>query len=301
MLLPFLLKDVEYTFSTSPVFFTHVLVSCRQGHSISKVQDSVHRPLRNAEDLGNEEPVPRAGLNRWMAVGWFGRCSLSVLYWNLEGTCFFLQNMCYILIKLGIFKMKEEVEIMQQKSSDICQWMEKRRQKRHVHCSNIRHPWSLGKVHGTFLHSWLKIRNEGLKTMGRNHIHMCHSAHLVMENMDFVWMIRGLHGMILLESVCSIDPNSRMFVRVFIVYRCLTFNMYMNMIYDSIACHFDCESNRPVVSPFFLVVWPNVSTGQKRNTKKLNRPVCGGINHWMFLGFLDALEIQSPSKNGNGT
>lgn len=54
--------------------------------------------------------------------------------------------------------------------------------------------------------------------MGRNHIHMCHSAHLVMENMDFFWMIRGLHGMILLESVCSMDP--RMFVRVFIVYRC---------------------------------------------------------------------------------
>ena len=29
-----------------------------QGHSISKVQDTVHRPLRSAEDLGNEEPVP---------------------------------------------------------------------------------------------------------------------------------------------------------------------------------------------------------------------------------------------------
>ena len=29
-----------------------------QGHSISKVQDTVHRPLRSADDLGNEEPVP---------------------------------------------------------------------------------------------------------------------------------------------------------------------------------------------------------------------------------------------------
>eukprot|EP00435_Cladocopium_sp_Y103_P064226 s679_g25.t3 len=59
-------------------------VRATQGHSISKVQDTVHRPLRSADDLGNEEPV-----------------------------------------------------------------------------------------HGTFLHSWLKIRHEGLKTMGRNHIHMC--------------------------------------------------------------------------------------------------------------------------------
>ena len=31
----------------------------------------------------------------------------------------------------------------------------------------------LPQVHGTFLHAWLRIRHEGLKTMGRNHIHMC--------------------------------------------------------------------------------------------------------------------------------
>ena len=29
-----------------------------QGHPISKVQDTLHRPLRSADDLGNEEPVP---------------------------------------------------------------------------------------------------------------------------------------------------------------------------------------------------------------------------------------------------
>eukprot|EP00435_Cladocopium_sp_Y103_P049397 s394_g14.t2 len=33
-------------------------IRATQGHSISKVQDTVHRPLRSADDLGNEEPVP---------------------------------------------------------------------------------------------------------------------------------------------------------------------------------------------------------------------------------------------------
>lgn len=52
----------------------------------------------------------------------------------LEGTCFFFscKNMCCICWLGFLFKIKEEVEIMQQKSSDICQSMEKRRQKRHV-------------------------------------------------------------------------------------------------------------------------------------------------------------------------
>lgn len=119
---------------------------------------------------------------------------------------------------------------------------------------------------------------------------------LVMENMDFVWMIRGLHGMILLESVCSIDP--RMFVRVFIVYRCLTFNMN-DLWFHHMS--FRLWKQQTISFPFLSFVWPKFSTGQKWNTKKLNWPVCGGINHWMFLGFLDALEIQSPSANGNGT
>ena len=59
-------------------------IRATQGHSISHVEDSVHRPLRSSDDLGQEEVV-----------------------------------------------------------------------------------------HGTFLQNWLKIRSEGLKTMGRNHIHLC--------------------------------------------------------------------------------------------------------------------------------
>lgn len=48
-------------------------IRATQGHTISKVQDSVHHPVRSADDLGQEHVIHGTFLPAWLKIRTEGR------------------------------------------------------------------------------------------------------------------------------------------------------------------------------------------------------------------------------------